>query len=304
MRIPVRRREPELSAERSVISDNDLRNPVTRAAVLSWKVLVVVLLVIGGAGPLIWLVKAATSTTQDILSDPLGWWPGGVHLENLGNAWTKIKIDRYTLNTFIIALGTTFFSLLIATTGAYVLAILKPVYARFLNIMVMATLFIPGIVVLVPLYLTIVRVPIVGISLIDTFWAVWLPGGVSAFNVLVIKQYYAALPVELFDAAKVDGAGPVRTFVSLVLPMSKPILGVIALLAFTFSWKDFLWPLLVLPNPDHRPLSVALAYAERSSEMSLVLAGMLIASVIPIVLFLIFQNQFLRGASAAGAVKG
>lgn len=304
MSVRTRRPRPQDTGERSIISGNDLRNPTTRVTIATWKSLAVGLLVIIGAFPLLWLVKAATSSTSDIVTNPLGWWSDGFHPENISAAWSKIKIGRYTANTMILAVGVTFFSVIMATTGAYVLAVLRPRYARVMNFLVMATLFIPGIISLVPLYLTIVKLPILGFGIIDTYWAVWLPGAVSAFNVLVVKQYFLALPAELFDAAKMDGAGPFRSFLSIVLPLSKPIIGVISLLAFTASWKDFLWPLLALPNPDNRPLSVALTYAEKSSDMSLVLAGMFIASAFPIVLFLIFQNQFLKGASAAGAVKG
>ncbi|UNX55801.1 carbohydrate ABC transporter permease [Georgenia sp. TF02-10] len=291
-------------AERTLISDNDLRSPGTRVVVAAWKSIFLVLLVLVGIFPLAWLVKAATSTTQDILGEPLGWWASGFYPENIARAWTSIKIDQYTWNTFAIALGVTFFSLLIATTGGYVLGVLKPRYAAVLNVAVMATLFVPGIIALVPLYLTIIDLPLLGISAINTFWAVWLPASVSAFNVLIVKQYFETIPSELYDAARVDGAGPLRVFFSIVLPLSRPILGVISLLAFIAAWKDFLWPLLALPDPERWPLSVALSFAERSADLKLVMAGMLIASVLPIVLFLVFQKQFLQGVSVSGSVKG
>lgn len=183
-------------AERTLISDNDLRSPGTRVVVAAWKSIFLVLLVLVGIFPLAWLVKAATSTTQDILGEPLGWWASGFYPENIARAWTSIKIDQYTWNTFAIALGVTFFSLLIATTGGYVLGVLKPRYAAVLNVAVMATLFVPGIIALVPLYLTIIDLPLLGISAINTFWAVWLPASVSAFNVLIVKQYFETIPSE------------------------------------------------------------------------------------------------------------
>lgn len=294
-----RRRAKGADTERTLVSENDLRNPGTRTAVFSWKALFLAALVLVGLYPLFWLVVAATSTSQDTLRDPLGLWGQGFHPGNIIDAWNKIQINLYTANTFIIALGTTFFMLLVTLTGAYVLAILKPRYGPIINSAIMATLFIPGIISLVPLYLTIID-----LKIIDTWWSVWFPGAVSAFNILIVKQYLQTIPAELFEAAKLDGAGPVLVLRHIVLPMARPIMGVVALLTFIASWRDFLWPLLALPSPDKRPLSVALSLAEKSTDLSLAMAGMLIATVIPIVLFLIFQKQFLSGVSATGSVKG
>jgi len=294
-----RRKQETLEADRTLISDNDLRVPGTRVAVRVWKSVFLVILLLVGLYPLFWLTVAATSTTQDTLRDPLGVWGEGFHPENLVVAWNRIQIGLYTGNTFIMALGTTFFMLVVSLTGAYVLAVLRPKYAKLLDVVVMATLFVPGVISLVPLYLTIID-----LRIIDTWWAVWLPGAVSAFNVLIVKQYLLSIPGELFEAAKIDGAGAFRVFWYIVMPMVRPILGVVALLTFIASWRDFLWPLLALPSPDRRPLSVAIALTERTTELSLAMAGMLIATVLPIVLFLVFQKQFLSGVSSTGSVKG
>ena len=122
----------------------------------------------------------------------------------------------------------------------------------------LGTLFVPAVVLLVPLYLTILDVPIVARRCINTFWAVWLPAGASAFNVLLVKRFFDNLPREIFEAARIDGAGPFRLFWSIVLPMSRPILGVVSVFAVIATWKDYLWPLLVLPDPAKQPLSVRL----------------------------------------------
>lgn len=295
----IQARKAKSDEERTLISANDLRNPGTRTVVYGWKAFFLVGLAVLGVYPIFWLFVAATSTTQDILRDPLGVWSEGFHPQNIPNAWNRIQIDLYTGNTVIIALGTTFFMLLITLTGAYVLGVLKPRYAGFMNAAILATLFIPGVISLVPLYLTIID-----LGIIDSWWAVWLPGAVSAFNILIVKQYLQAIPAELFEAAKMDGAGAFRVFWYIVLPMSRPIMGVIGLLTFIAAWRDFLWPLLALPSPNKRPLSVALSVAESTTELNLAMAGMLIATALPIILFLIFQKQFLSGVSATGSVKG
>jgi multiple sugar transport system permease protein len=109
---------------------------------------------------------------------------------------------------------------------------------------------------------------------------------------------------EVFEAARVDGAGPYRLFWSIVLPMSRPIIGVVSVFAVFASWKDFLWPMLVLPDPELQPLSVRLPILQQFVELDVFLAALAISSLIPIGLFLVFQRLFLNGASLGGAVKG
>ena len=154
------------------------------------------------------------------------------------------------------------------------------------------------------MYLEVVQPPLIHHSFIDSYWAIWLPAGASAFNVIIMKRFFDNLPREIFEAARIDGAGPVRLFVSIVLPMSKPILAVVSIFAVLASWKDFLWPLLVLSDPNKQPVSVRLPTIFGQTELGVFLAAMLIACLVPIVGFLIFQRSFLRGTGLSGALKG
>ena len=117
----------------------------------------------------------------------------------------------------------------------------------------------------------------------------------SAVNVVLIKRFFDNLPREIFEAAKVDGAGPFRLFCSIVLPMSRPILGVVSVFAVIATWKDYLWPLLVIRNPDLQPLSVRLPTLQPWTDLGVFIAALTIARIFPIVLFLIFQRLFLSG---------
>ena len=208
------------------------------------------------------------------------------------------------MNTVWIAIGSWICQITVATTAGYALSVLRPRGGRLLYGLVLATLFVPSIVVLVPLYLTVLNMPLVNIKLVDTFWAVWLPAGASAFNVVLIKRFFDSLPREIFEAAEVDGAGPFRLFWSIVLPMSRPIVGVVSVFAVIATWKDYLWPMLVLPTVASQPLSVRLPTLERGIQLDLFLASLAIATLFPIVLFLIFQRMFLSGGALSGAIKG
>ncbi|NYE18946.1 carbohydrate ABC transporter permease [Microbacterium immunditiarum] len=292
-------------SERTIVSASERRRPGTRIGVSVTHVFLFASLVIAGLGPILWLAKAAITPTQDTLQQPFALWPNGIDWENLSTAWNDIHIDQYFFNTIVIAAGAWLTQLFIAATAGYALSVLRPKYAPILNALVLATLFIPGIVLLVPLYLTIVNPPLLGdMSLLNTYLAVWLPMGANAFNILLVKRFFDNLPREVFEAAKTDGAGPFRLFWSIVLPMSKPILGVVSVFAIIAAWKDYLWPMLVLPDPAVQPLSVRLPAVQSQTELDVFLAALAIATLIPIAMFLLFQSVFLRSAGLGGAVKG
>ncbi|MFC4942304.1 carbohydrate ABC transporter permease [Pseudonocardia sp. GCM10023141] len=304
---PAGRRAAKAAADqppRGIVSSMDWRTPRTRTLLTTVLALLLVLLAVVCLGPLLWLVKASVSTTQDTLRSPMALFPSGIDWANLATAWTTVHIDRYFANSMIIAVGAWFVQLVVATTGGYALAILRPRYGPVLYWLVLSTLFVPAVVLLVPLYLTVLDPPLIGTSLVNTFWAVWLPAGANAFNVLLAKRFFDNLPREIFEAARIDGAGPFRVFFSVLLPMSRPILGVISVFAFIAAWKDFLWPLVVLPDPDVQPLSVRLPTLARSIELDVLLAALTISALIPVVLFIVFQRTFLRSAGLGGAIKG
>jgi len=167
------RDESEPENDRGIISGFDRKKPGVRVVMAIVHVFLAVGLVVAGLGPIIWLAKAAITPTQDTIRTPLQFFPNGIKWENLAQAWTEVHIDQYFLNTLIVAAGSWFFQLLIATTAGYALSVLRPRYAPILNGAVLATLFIPSIVLLVPLYLTIVHPPI-GQSLLNNYLAVWL----------------------------------------------------------------------------------------------------------------------------------
>lgn len=299
-----RRRERPQPEDRGILSVADWRRRPVRLTTRLTHLILLLSLIVVGLGPILWLAKSAVTPTQDTLRQPLALWPNGIDWANLAEAWTRVEIDKYFFNTVIIALGVWLVQVVVATTAGYALSVLRPRYGKIIVGLVLATLFVPAIVLLVPLYLTIVQPPLLGQSLINTFWAVWLPAGANAFNVLLVMRFFDSLPREVFEAARMDGAGPYRLFWSIVVPMSRPIIGVVSVFAVIAAWKDFLWPLLVLKDPAIQPLSVRLPQLQQFIELDVFLAALAISTVIPVVLFLLFQRLFLNGASLGGAVKG
>jgi multiple sugar transport system permease protein len=271
----------------------------------SGQVLLFVLLILIGLGPVVWLAKGAITPTIDTLTNPLALFPHGAAWSNLTEAWSHVNVGRYFWNTVVLAFGSWLCQIVVATTGAFVLSVLRPAWGRFVYWLLLGTLFVPAIVLVVPLYIEIVHPPLIKHSFAESYWAIWLPAGASAFNVVLMKRFFDNLPRELFEAAKIDGAGPVRLFFSIVLPLSKPILGVVSIFAILAEWRNFLWPFLVLTNsPDRQPLSVRLPAIQPQTQLGVLLASMLIASLVPLTAFLLFHRTFLRGTGLGGALKG
>ncbi len=290
-------------SDRSLLSVHDLRPRLSRVLIRFVQAFVLVGVAVAGAGPLLWLAFASLNTTQEVLRDPFGVFLRADEWGNVAQAWNVVDVDRYLGNTVLVAVGSCLMNLVVAASAAYVIAILRPRWAPILSGAILATLFLPGIVSLVPLYLTVLDLPPFGINLQNTFWAVWLPAGANAFSVLIMVSFFRSLPRELIEAARLDGAGDLRMLWTIVLPLSRPILGVVALLAIIAAWKDFLWPSLVLANSAVQPISVALPIVGKVTDLSVFLAALFLATIVPVLLFLVFQRQILAGVGASAGLK-
>ncbi|HET6531492.1 MAG TPA: carbohydrate ABC transporter permease [Actinoplanes sp.] len=255
--------------------------------------------------PLYWMVTSALKTPVEFAQATPTLIPESFHPENYTTAWTTMRIGKFFLNTVFYAVGGWLIQLIVDVAAAYALSKLKPVFGRIVLGAMLASLMLPAAALLVPAYLTVAEVPIFGWNLLNTPWALWLPAAANAFNIYVLKRFFDQIPDDLLDAAAIDGAGRLRVLWSIVLPLSRPVLGVVSIFAIIGIWKDFLWPLLVLQNPETQTLSVALSRLANTSQVPQTefMAGLVIASVPMIVIFLIFQRSIIGGLSA-GSMKG
>jgi multiple sugar transport system permease protein len=304
--LQVRRKRGQTSQDtpQGLVSFTDWNRRSVKYGLGTAQTVLLALLVVVGLGPILWLAKSAITPTQDTLIQPMAVFPHGLAWSNISDAWTQVDIGLYLWNTIAIALGSWICQILVATTGAYALSVLRPKWGRLIMAALLTTLFVPTVVLLVPLYIEIVHPPLIGGTYVDSYWAIWLPEAASAFNVVLMKRFFDNLPREILEAARIDGCGPGRLFVSIVLPMSKPILGVVSIFVVLASWKDFLWPLLVLTDASRQPLSVRLPAIQGQTELGVFLAAMLIACLVPIIGFLLLQRSVLRGTGLSGALKG
>ncbi|MFD3676963.1 carbohydrate ABC transporter permease [Streptomyces sp. NPDC058613] len=253
--------------------------------------------------PLYWMVTGALKSSAELAEPSPRLLPSTWHPESYTEAWTNVGLAGYFMNTVLLALGAWMFQLVIDVCAAYALSKLRPVLGNVVLGMMLATLMLPVSALLVPTYLTVVDVPLVHVNLINTPFAIWLPAAANAFNIFILKRFFDQIPAELLDAARIDGAGTPRILRSVILPLSRPVLAVVSIFAVVGVWKDFLWPMLVLPDEAKQPITVALNRLAEFMPANQLLAGMVMASIPLIVLFLLFQRHIISGLTA-GSLKG
>lgn len=290
---------------RTLISEGTIRHGRGRVVYLATLTLVTVTFVLVFFFPLYWMVTGALKEPAELALRTPTLVPESFHPETYTKAWTELQIARYFVNTAFYALGGWLFQLVVDVAAAYALSKLRPVLGNVVLGFMLASLMLPAAALLVPTYLTATDVPLLHLNLLNTPWALWLPAAANAFNIYVLKRFFDQIPSDLIDAASLDGAGPLRVLWSVVLPLSRPVLAVVSIFAIIASWKDFLWPLLVLPDPDSQTLSVALSRLASTGRVPAneMLAGLVIASIPMIIVFLIFQRSIIRGLTA-GSMKG
>lgn len=265
--------------------------------------LVIVIFTLVFIGPLYWMVTGALKSGQEIAQTPPTLFPADPQPENYINAWNRLNLAKLLFNTFYYAIGALIFQLVLDTAAAYALSKLRPVLGNLILGMMLATLMIPAMVLIIPQYVTVIDLPILHINLLDSPLALWLPAVANAFNIFLLKRFFDSIPQDLLDAATMDGAAPLRTLWSIILPISRPILGVVSIFAVTAVWKDFLWPKLVMPSPETRTVSVGIYAFAGGTPMNVVVAAAVIAAIPTVVIFLIFQKNIMSGLTA-GSLKG
>jgi multiple sugar transport system permease protein len=301
------RRRVEESSERTLVSPQMLRRPAGRA--IYWTVFALLLgLTLVTFGPLYWMFTSALKTSIEIFQSPPTFWPLHPAWSNYTTAWNVLQYPLYFGNTVILAAGAVLLQLLVSATAAFALSKLRPAGKGIIQFVFFSTLMVPPVVYLIPQFVNISNLPVIHVSLINNWAGVWLPEAASALNILILKSFFDTIPTELTDAARLDGANGWQVFSRIMLPLSRPALAVVTIFTVVASWKDFLWPLLVLFNPERQPLSVAIYHeAGINSTFPLpfnyLMAGLVLASIPPILLFLLFQRQIIRGVNLTG-LKG
>jgi multiple sugar transport system permease protein len=300
-----RRRAVRDTQTRTLISSAQLNRPRGRIIYRIILTLVIVIFTLVFVGPLYFLFSDGLKSTQEAIQVPPTIIPAHVHPTTYVSAWSRVGVARLLFNTLYYAFGGLALQLIFDVGAAYALSKLRPVLGNAIFLMMLATLMIPSTILVVPQYLTVASLPILHLNLIGTPEAIWLPSVANAFNIFLLKRFFDSIPRELMEAAVIDGASPLRTLRKIVLPISRPIIGVVSIFGVVAIWKDFLWPLLVEAgySPSRETLNVGITQAVSTTPQNIIIAASAIAAIPTIVFFLIFQRNIMSGLTA-GALKG
>lgn len=254
--------------------------------------------------PVLWLFISSFKEAGELTAKPYKLLPESFNFAKLWEVWQMLDFGKYFLNTVIVVIGAVICSVLFNGLLAYAFAIVKPKGYKFFYGLVLASYMIPAITSIVPLYNAIVN-----LQLINTYVPLWLMFGANAFYLIMFKNYFESLPTALFEAAEMDKCSKLGTFFKVVIPLSKPMIGVVAIFTMTAAWSDFLLPYLVI-NDDNMMTIMVKIFNLQSNMGNLQGFGpdkllmVLTISILPqIIIFSIFQKQ-ITGSSNAGAVKG
>lgn len=250
--------------------------------------------------PFLWMVIASTHKTSDLFGTPLPVLPGGEFWENLARLQESVNFSQVMLNSLGIAVVYTVFSSIVSIMCGYGLATYRFRGRGILLGVVLVTMMIPMQVLLVPLFQMMASA-----GWIDSYQAVILPFLANAFGIFLMRQGFLDFPPTLIEAARIDGANEFRTFYRIVLPVARPQIAALVIYTFISQWNAFIWPLLMLNTEDRYTVPVALNTMIGMSRVdySGLMLGSLLATLPLMILFLIFQKQFVSGL-LGGAVKG
>jgi multiple sugar transport system permease protein len=253
-------------------------------------------------GPLYFLFTDGLKSTQEAIATPPTLYPHHVYPGDYLRAWNLLDVARMLWNSVYYAFGALAFQLVFDVTAAYSLSKLRPVLGNVVLFLMLATLMIPTTVLVVPQYVTVASLPFTHWDLIGSPEAIWLPSVANAFNIFLLKRFFDSIPTDYIDAAAVDGASRLTILWRIVLPISRPILGVVSIFSLVAVWKDFLWPLLVEYGytPTRETLNVGIWQAYQGTPQDLLIAASAMAAVPTIVFFLIFQRNIMAGLTAGG----
>jgi alpha-1,4-digalacturonate transport system permease protein len=262
----------------------------SRVAVLTAMALVVLV-------PIVWTFLSSFKTTSELAERPPSLLPNSINLDNYTTALESFNFFVYLRNSVIVVAGATLLTLVINSMAAYAFAKFNFRGRDVLFLITLATIMIPLQVILIPVYLVTSQ-----LGLVNTLWGLIIPVAATPTGVFLLRQYMLTIPDELIEAARIDGAGEFRIFWSVVLPLCRPALAVVAIFSVVWRWNDFLWPLVVAQNESVYTLPVAIARfaGQQVVPFNLILAMSVVTMVPVIIVFLFAQKQIVKGIATTG----
>ena len=247
--------------------------------------------------PMAWMLVTSFKSNADIHKNKAKFFPAEWTVEGYRSAFEKAPIGDWLVNSIVITAVITFAVILTSTLIGYVFAKYEFKFKRSLFLLMLANMMVPPQVTMIPRYLMIQKM-----HLFNTRWALIVPGLVSAFAIYLARQFITDVPDSLCEAAKMDGAGPLRIYWSVILPNIKPAIGSIGIFTAMANWNDYLNPLLMLNDIDKMtlPLGLVMFDSQRSVDLAATMAAAAMIMMPMILIFVLFQRQFIKGMTMSG----
>jgi multiple sugar transport system permease protein len=248
--------------------------------------------------PLVYMVSTSLKPASETFTTPPTLWGSSFEWSNYVQAFTYLPFARFILNGVFVAAAGTLINVAVAALSGYAFSRLRWRGRNMVFVLFLATLMIPQDVLVIPMY-----VMMQGFGWVDTFQALIIPWAFTALGAFLVRQFFLTVPQELDDAARVDGAGPVRTFFSVMLPLARPTLAVLAVFSFISYWNSFLWPLVVVNDVEAHgtiPLGLQQFFGQQGSEWNLVMAASVISMLPTVILLVLLQKHLVKGIVTSG----
>lgn len=248
--------------------------------------------------PFAWMLLGSVKTQREILQRPPTWWPQQFTWDNFGAWFGQLNFGQFFGNSVVVALFTVLGNLVFCSMVGYALAKMDFPGKKALFVVVMVTLMVPGVVTFVPLF-----VMVSSLGLVDSYAALILPFVTTPLGVFLMRQFMLGIPDPLLEAARIDGAGELRIFARIVMPLCGPPLATLGILTFLASWNNFLWPLVAAQTEAKYTLPVALSLystGQNATDYGLLLAGSVLVIAPIILLFVFLQRYFIQGIASTG----
>lgn len=251
--------------------------------------------------PFLWMVFGAFKSNQDIITTPIHILPRKWTVVGFRDVWTQSGLPRAYVNSIFVSGAIVITTLVTSSLGGYVFARLQFPGRQILFYFILATTMVPFVTMLIPLYLVMYDMRI-----LNTYWALWVPAGISSFGIFLCRQFILGIPLDLYEAAKLDGATDFGIYTNIILPLIKPVLAALAIFTFIGSFNSFLWPLVVLNDEKLFTLPlilVRITTTEGGTNYQAAMAGSVLASIPTVAIYLLFQRNFVKGIALSG-IKG
>ena len=247
--------------------------------------------------PLYWMLVMAFSPRGEVFSAELRFWPSQITFDNFERIFRRFDVLGWFQNSVVIGLFVTALTVTVNLLAGYAFARLHFRGRNAIFILTLATMMIPVQAIMVAQFKLVS-----GLGIYGTYWGVILPGAAAAFGIFLARQFFISIPEEILEAARIDGAGQVRIFAQVVLPLCKPLIAVLTLLTLMSSWNDFAWPLIALKENQLFTLPIGLLYLKNQTapDYESIMALALISVLPMVILFLFFQRYFVQGFARSG----